>query len=76
MSLKDFTELVKEKTPIERQNGVFKRWVHNPDHLFSEEDQAIRRRIQMRGYLKDLYELQQAVLVTPTEVPVAGSSEK
>jgi hypothetical protein len=42
--------------------------VHNPDHLFSEEDQVIRRRILLRGYLKDLYELQQTVIENDTVV--------
>lgn len=38
VSLAEFTQMVKERTGLEKQPGVFKRWVHNPDHLFSEKD--------------------------------------
>ena len=57
ITLDQFHSLCMEKTPIEREEGLLERWVHNPDHIFSVEDQFIRRRIQMKGYLKDLYDL-------------------
>jgi len=55
-NLQAFHELTMLETPAEKRH-LHKVWVHNPDAIFSEEDQFIRRRIQMRTYLKDLYEL-------------------
>lgn len=44
MTLKEYHRLCMEKTAIEKHGDV-KRWVHNPDYIFTEEDQYIRRRI-------------------------------
>jgi hypothetical protein len=48
--------------------------VHNPDHIFTEEEQKIRRRILMRGYLKDLWELTQASIVSGASEETASST--
>ena len=57
MTLAEFTRLCMEPTELEKQTGLIRRWVYNGDATFSEEDQFIRRRLLMRGYLRDLAEL-------------------
>jgi hypothetical protein len=52
----EFHGWVMRETEVEKRH-LHKEWVHNPDAIFSEEDQIIRRRIQMRTYLRDLFEL-------------------
>jgi hypothetical protein len=37
ITIKEFHSLCKDRTTIEKKS-VFKRWVHNPDYIFSEED--------------------------------------
>jgi hypothetical protein len=46
-----------EKSKIELEKGTLKRWVHNADPIFSEEDQYFRRRLGLRDYLKSLCEI-------------------
>ena len=44
ITLKEFHELTMLETPAQKKH-LHKLWVHNPDPIFSEEDQFIRRRI-------------------------------
>lgn len=53
----EYRKLCLERTDLEQQPGLFKRWVHNGDAIFSEEDEYFRRRLGLRAYLKDLAEL-------------------
>jgi hypothetical protein len=38
MSMREFISLTMEKTALEQEEGLLKRWVHNADPIFSEED--------------------------------------
>ena len=53
ITLADYHKLTMEETAAEKRHFI-KEWVHNPDTLFSEDDQFIRRRIQMRTYTTHL----------------------
>ena len=53
----EYRKLCLEKSDLEREPGLFKRWVYNGDAVFSEEDEYFRRRLNLRNYLKDLAEL-------------------
>jgi len=44
MTIEEYNSLIWEPTDIERDH-LLPVWVYNPDALFSEEDQIIRRRI-------------------------------
>ena len=54
--MEEYQQLILEPSPVEKA-GSLKEWVTLGDPMFSLEDQFIRRRLQMRGYLKDLAEL-------------------
>lgn len=45
-----------DRSDLEKEPGLFKRWVYNGDAVFSEEDEYFRRRMNLRTYLKDLAE--------------------
>ena len=57
ITAEEYRKLCLEKTVLELQPGLFKRWVYNGDAIFSEEDEYFRRRLGLRGYLKDLADL-------------------
>lgn len=75
VTLEEYRERCLEKTEIERQPGLVKRWVYNGDAVFSEEEQYFRRRLCLRGYLKDLAELVGISSETPASSPVVKSEE-
>ena len=53
----EYRKLCLERSDLEKEEGLFKRWVYNGDAVFSEEDEYFRRRMTLRTYLKDLAEL-------------------
>ncbi len=57
ITLREFNKLCFEKSLLEKEDGLIKRWVHNGDPIFTEEEQFFRRRLGLRQYLKDLSEL-------------------
>lgn len=57
ITIREFNRLCMEKSFLEKQEGLIRRWVHNGDPIFSEEEQFFRRRLGLRQYLKDLSEL-------------------
>lgn len=57
ITLREFNKLCFEKSFLEKEDGLIKRWVHNGDPIFTEEEQFFRRRLGLRQYLKDLSEL-------------------
>lgn len=75
VTLEEYRERCLEKTEIERQPGLVKRWVYNGDAVFSEEEQYFRRRLCLRGYLKDIAELVGISSETPASSPVIKSEE-
>ena len=46
-----------QQSRVELEKGLLKTWVHNPDPIFSEEEQFFRRRLGLRDYLKAISEL-------------------
>lgn len=54
MSMKEYRDLIFEKSECEMKNDYGK-WVQDP--RFNEEENYYRRRLNMRGYFKDLAEL-------------------
>jgi len=57
LTMREFNKLVMEKSGLELEEGLIRRWVHNADPIFSEEEQFFRRRLGLRQYLKALSEL-------------------
>ena len=57
ITIREFNKLCFEKSFLEKEEGLIRRWVHNGDPIFSEEDQFFRRRLALRQYLKDVSEL-------------------
>ena len=57
ITIRQFNQLCLEKSFLEKEDGLIRRWVHNGDPIFTEEEQFFRRRLGLRQYLKDLSEL-------------------
>lgn len=57
VSLDEYRRLCLEKSDLEKEPGLIRRWVYNGDAIFTEEEQYFRRRLGLRDYLRDLAEL-------------------